>query len=399
MKRAARSVLHVSRVPLAESQWPLVCTGKDALACGQWHPKPDPPRILEMRRLVAAVLLVFAAAPWLSATEVSEAYRVGTFDVTILNKDDDEFLKTLKSYDKNVTWRRVRDYAAQRWREMFAKVGLAAPEGEGSTLTAEMRLSEGFWSSVAGSEKGDEPERIVSKGVIIETDLKLRAADGSEPIVAKLDAGSEKVTPSQWRAIQTSVDLHVVLSLAQWAERGHATDRIVPMLTDYLPREGRLSVWVVLEQIAKAQGAKALLPLLGHEAFWVREGTMRLLGRMRDPKAVEPVLALLTDKDADVREAAAETLAKLADAKAVDPLIARLMKDESSAVRKAAATALGDLAARPAVDALIASLSDKDAEVRSACAIALRKITKQDLGENAERWRDWQKSAGTTKKK
>lgn len=345
-----------------------------------------------MKRLAGLFLacILALAARTLFAADVSEAFRVGTFDVSIANKDDDDFIKVMKACDKSVTYRRIREYAAQRWRDVFAKVGLAAPAGEGSTLVAEMRFTEGFWSSAAAEKEGG-PERVVSRGVNIETDLKLNCFDGSEPIAVKLDAGSEKNVPSQWRAITASVDLHVLLSLAQFAERGQAVDKVLPLLVDGLPKEGRPSVWTVLEQIAKARGVDVLLPLLNHESFWVRAGTIRLLAQMRDAKAVAPLLALLDDKDPDVRSAAADALPAFRDAKTLDPLITRLMKDDSPAVRKAAATALGDLAARPAVDALIASLSDRDAEVRSACAIALRKITKQDFGENAQKWRDWQK--------
>jgi HEAT repeat protein len=66
----------------------------------------------------------------------------------------------------------------------------------------------------------------------------------------------------------------------------------------------------------------------------------KALGEIKDPRAVEPLIAALKDKG--VCAAAAYALGEIKDPRAVEPLIAAL-KDESFSVRRAAAEALVSL--------------------------------------------------------
>jgi HEAT repeat protein len=73
------------------------------------------------------------------------------------------------------------------------------------------------------------------------------------------------------------------------------------------------------------------------------------LGRLRDPRAVVPLIQALRHPDSYVRERAAEALGELGDARAIDPLVEALAdrgdsdRLESMAVRHAAAMALAKL--------------------------------------------------------
>ena len=75
------------------------------------------------------------------------------------------------------------------------------------------------------------------------------------------------------------------------------------------------------------------------------------------------------------KSSAADALGKTGDARAVEPLIA-LLSDEDSIVQDSAARALGKIG-EPAIEPLIALLSYKNPEVRSSAARAFDIIRKR----------------------
>lgn len=74
--------------------------------------------------------------------------------------------------------------------------------------------------------------------------------------------------------------------------------------------------------------------------------------------AVEPLIQALDSKDPEIRENAAITLGKIKDERAIDPLI-KLLTDEEWEVESAATNALVDIG-EPAVEPLIGILQDKN---------------------------------------
>ncbi len=150
-------------------------------------------------------------------------------------------------------------------------------------------------------------------------------------------------------------------------------------------------------------GAAAVEPLLAalqHANPSIRAGSVRALGWIQDPRAIQPLLSVMCrDESEDVRllaqwalvnigEAvieplirllpnpeeclwvyAAEALAKLGSP-AVEPLIAAL-GDERPQVRMVAATVLGHIGDLRAVEPLIALLQDADAGVQQEATAAL----------------------------
>ncbi len=83
------------------------------------------------------------------------------------------------------------------------------------------------------------------------------------------------------------------------------------------------------------------------------------LGLIKDPRAVEPLITALKDKDGGVGRFAAEALGEIRDPRAVEPLIATFEDpNEYEGVRDAAAMALGYLGDRRAIQPLTAALSD-----------------------------------------
>jgi HEAT repeat protein len=95
-----------------------------------------------------------------------------------------------------------------------------------------------------------------------------------------------------------------------------------------------------------------------------------LLGRLRAPQALQPLMRALRHEQPRVRARAAAALGMLGDARALQPLVTAT-GDQRWSVRHAAAGALGRLGGGPAVKPLSAALQDADSRVAAAAAAAL----------------------------
>lgn len=123
---------------------------------------------------------------------------------------------------------------------------------------------------------------------------------------------------------------------------------------------------------SKADEVDTLIQKLKDKESDVRSEAAMALGKIKDPRAVEPLIAALKDVNPDVRRIAAEALGEINDARAVEPLIAAL-RGELGDVQKRAAGSLAKIGA-PAVKPLIATLKDKDPNVRKVVAHVLEEI-------------------------
>lgn len=107
----------------------------------------------------------------------------------------------------------------------------------------------------------------------------------------------------------------------------------------------------------------------------VRLHAVKALGDTGDFRAVQPLIAILGDKDCG--HTAANALAKIGK-RAVEPLIISL-KDENPFARRNAADALGKIKDARAVNPLINALKDNDLIVRRNSARALGGLKMQAL--------------------
>jgi HEAT repeat protein len=88
--------------------------------------------------------------------------------------------------------------------------------------------------------------------------------------------------------------------------------------------------------------------------------------------AVEPLITALDDEDLKTRELAVETLGEIKDSRAVEPLVAKLTDPD---IHINASIALGHIGS-PAVKALVNALKDKNKDMRLNALDALNKLDK-----------------------
>jgi HEAT repeat protein len=152
-----------------------------------------------------------------------------------------------------------------------------------------------------------------------------------------------------------------------------AVEPLIAALKDRDDYDLRQSVTSALRAIGTPAVEPLIAALKGPDDSHVRGYAANALGIVQDPSAVEPLIAALKDTDSGVRSVAAWALGRIKDPRAVGPLIAAL-KDSNEHVRESAAEALAFDIGTPAVTPLIAALKDSDAQVRDYGVWALGRI-------------------------
>ena len=139
----------------------------------------------------------------------------------------------------------------------------------------------------------------------------------------------------------------------------------------------------------KERWVSTLADLLDRSASPGLADVISAAGRAKDASLAPKVAAHLKDEDAAARSAAARALGELNDPETADELAAQMAAEEDPDVREVMAAAAETLKVRPAVETLIAWLGDETDRVKKAAEKALRAITKQNFGQDAEKWSAW----------
>jgi HEAT repeat protein len=162
--------------------------------------------------------------------------------------------------------------------------------------------------------------------------------------------------------------------------------RVIDVLVRVLRDESdsaavRFEAAVALGYTKDPQATGVLLDMFQCMNERVREGVLWGLGRSEDPRAVKPLIALLSNKQEEVtiRGAAAVGLGRVGDAPAVDALLkAGSDKDEQPRVRMSIVMALALSEDARAAQRVFAALDDDSEAVSHAAALALRDIRCRD---------------------
>jgi HEAT repeat protein len=173
------------------------------------------------------------------------------------------------------------------------------------------------------------------------------------------------------KAAKATVTLLVALCLSSLAyAQADDLNRLIQRL-----KADSFDRYDVTQALKKMRDPRAVEPLIAalrdRESALLRGRSAWALGEIKDPRAVEPLIALLNHWDKYVRMRAAWILGKLQDSRAVEPLISALLKDAYTGVARNAARALGEIKDRRAVEPLIAALKDRSSSVRENASEAL----------------------------
>jgi HEAT repeat protein len=160
-------------------------------------------------------------------------------------------------------------------------------------------------------------------------------------------------------------------------------DKAVDLLVGALTRRDGVARSAARE-LGKIRNERAVAPLIAllGDGEVNQAGAEALLAF--GPAAVGPLMEVLKAGNGDARAAAAFALGELRDRRAVEPLIEVMQTDDVYAVRTAAATALGQIKDARAVWVLVATLQMRDEttperqaaleQLRNATQLALRKV-------------------------
>ncbi|MDD1667364.1 MAG: HEAT repeat domain-containing protein [Methanomicrobiales archaeon] len=213
--------------------------------------------------------------------------------------------------------------------------------------------------------------------------LSARRMEGAVPRVPGVKEGDparEQAEPGSGEDIDSLLSTLTIqdprVRKAAIASLGRSGDpRAVAPLVALMSDENR----VVREASAQALGSLGelavapLLEALGDPDWHIRMGSAIALRIIGDPRAVEPLMGALGDENRFVRREAVKSLGRMGDPRATDLLIAALA-DPDSGVRIRAAAALGKIADPKALPPLTRAASDRNPELHDAAVEAISKI-------------------------
>jgi bilin biosynthesis protein len=133
----------------------------------------------------------------------------------------------------------------------------------------------------------------------------------------------------------------------------------------------------------------SLMKAAADEDLEIRRRVAKILGDIKDPRAVQCLLLTLDDKDRNVRMLAASSLAEIGKPCLEGLLEVLKNRDKPFETRADAAWALGKVGDRSAVEPLIVTLGEKDADLRVQASRALARITSKNFGESSSEWQKW----------
>jgi len=253
--------------------------------------------------------------------------------------------------------------------------GLSAMVTEASAPQDEDALREWLTAQAAQIASGEEATAIAAALGVVDVAWKRKArvmpwmANG---LLSMLTGSAPVVHAAAWTLYH--LGLEPLMGDNAWRPSAAELARFISVVSDMASDTGAVR-WLI-EVLGRERDARSVEPLIARlkgQNSDVQQAAARALGEIGDARAVEPLIARLEDQDSDVRRAAAGALGQIGDARAVEPLIAGLDHQDSD-VRRAAASALGQIGDARAVEPLLARLDHQDSAVRRAAADALGQI-------------------------
>lgn len=117
-----------------------------------------------------------------------------------------------------------------------------------------------------------------------------------------------------------------------------------------------------------------LIKALHDPDYNIRKSAIAACAHFESPLIVEPLIRVLRERTFSEREDAIRILGKIKDIRAVSPICDALLYSDWMSIRSAAATALGEMGYDEALPALLEGLGDFEAPVRANVAEALGEL-------------------------
>ncbi len=157
-------------------------------------------------------------------------------------------------------------------------------------------------------------------------------------------------------------------------------EKAVPYLIPKLSNRDARDINTLIE-LFKGIGDAAtpqLIQALQTDDIWQIRTTCRCLAEIKDQRAVPALIKVLNHLDYQIRNYATTALGNTKDTTAFNPIV-EILKDSIEVPRKAAAYALGELNDKRGIPYLISGLSDKHFSVRMVAMESLVKIGKEAI--------------------
>jgi HEAT repeat protein len=156
----------------------------------------------------------------------------------------------------------------------------------------------------------------------------------------------------------------------------HTKCVIEPLINPLQDEDGRVRDRAVeaLQGIGEPAVEQLTIAISNEDNGFIRSVETRVLGYVHTTSVVQPLVDLLQDKDARVRDAAVVALRKKG-APAAEALIVVLVNEGNALIRSLAVSVLRDIADACAVQPLITVVQqDDDLRIRAMASEALREI-------------------------
>lgn len=154
--------------------------------------------------------------------------------------------------------------------------------------------------------------------------------------------------------------------------------RAVKPLIEKLSTEDPLVRYLIIEALIKIDERDMLIDALENKDHKVRSGICEVLGNIKEEKALPLLLNILKDdNNDDVKESAAMAISNIGSSDTIEPLMA-LLYDRNSKTVVYSIEALGELNASESFNILVEKLSDYNSLVRAAAAESLGKLNNMD---------------------
>lgn len=144
-----------------------------------------------------------------------------------------------------------------------------------------------------------------------------------------------------------------------------------------------------LDQFKEAKNIKEIINCLeysGDDDFGIKDYAANLLGELREPSAVQPLVTALEE---EFSNSFLRALKKIGTP-SVEPLTNALSNTKLSTYRKKEIVkTLGYLKHPYSIKTLISLLNDADSGIRKNALKALNKITGESFGNEQKKWQDW----------